>query len=251
MTLPTVNDTGTTAGIDAEAGTIPTDSGTPFSEVTLPVYKYTSDILQVSAELLQDSAINVPQLLGRLLGERIGRGQNAHFTTGTGSGQPQGFVTNILAGTGASEVASNSDGLTGDDLINLQHDLDVAYRRGGNVWWMMHDTTLAEVRKITVTGQGYVWQPSLQIGDPDRILGYPVMVNNDLDAWDGSTTSLEIIAFGDFSKFWIRDVRGMRMRRLVELYAAADQEGFVAILRSGGVLLDAGTDPIVLMDTGA
>lgn len=244
LTFPTINDTGTTGLIVAESIDLLDDSSTPFGSTTITIYKYSSRIITVTRELLEDSAVDVAGMMGDLLGERIARAQNAHFTTGTGSGQPSGFVDGLTA----TEEVSNSAGLTGDNIINLQHDLDPAYRP--NARFMAHDTTIAEIRKITVTDQGYIWQPSFTVGDPDRVLGFPIHVNQQMDAWDGSTNHLEIIAFGDFSKYKIVDARGVRMRRLIELYAQDDREGFVAIMRSGGDLLDAGTDPMVVADTG-
>jgi len=222
---PTVDDTGNAAVIIAE-NTADGEQDVVTGAVTFNAYKYTSRIVRVSAELLQDSAFDFAAVLGSLLGERIGRGTAAHFATGTGTGQPRGVS---IGGNTTTAAANNA--VSGDDLIDLMHAVDVAYRRSSSTRFAMNDATLASVRKLK-DGQGqYLWQPSLQAGDPGQILGQPITVANDL-ADIGSTT--RSVVFGDFSKYIVRDVAGMRMKRLVERYAEFDQEAFVVYSRHDG-----------------
>ena len=82
----------------------------------------------------------------------------------------------------------------------------------------------------------------MQAGVPDRLLGYKYVINQSMA--NAQAQSAKIILFGDFSKYKIRDVAGIRLVRLDELFAQTDQVGFVAFLRSDGQLLDAGTNPI-------
>lgn len=239
---PTTNDTGNVGELLAEnTGAAEQDVAT--AAVTFLAYKYSSKLVKVSAELLQDSAFDLASVLGRLLGERIGRITNNHFTTGTGSGQPNGIVTASSAGatlaTGQTTSFNATDGV--DKLIALIHSVDPAYREGPGVGIMMHDTTLSALRKIKDSQNRLLFNSELQNGVPDRILGYPLVINQSMAV---PAANAKTIVFGDLSKYKIRDVAGFRLRRLVERYAEADQEAFVAFSRHDGDLLDSGTDPV-------
>jgi len=108
---------------------------------------------------------------------------------------------------------------------------------------MFHDTVLAFVRKLKEsTTNAYIWQPGLQQGVPDRLLGDTYTVNQSMA--NAFTTGQKLILYGDMSKYVIRDVNTIRMVRLDELFAATDQVGFIAFMRTDGNLLDAGTRPV-------
>ena len=202
---------------------------------TLQAFKYSSKLIKISSELIQDSAFNMVGELGRLLGERIARITHRQFTTGTGSAQPNGIVTASSAFT-----FSDSNSLAATDVLNLVHDVDPAYR--ANATFMMHDKIVLEVRKLQDANNNFIWQPGLQLGVPDRLLGYRNVVNQHMV----STVAIsnDVMLFGDLSKYKIRDVATVRLRRLVERYAEFDQEGFIAFSRHDGDLLDAGTNPV-------
>ena len=238
---PTVDDTGTVGRLLTEETAV-TQTNVVTGSVTFNAYKYTSDLVLASPELLQDEAVNMPALIGELLGERMARIMNQHFTTGTGSSQPNGFVTqaivdNLVLTAGAGVLVAN-------DLITLMHSVDPAYR--SNASFMLHDNIVGEVRKLTVSDQGYVWQPSLQVGDPDRLLGHPMRINQDMDSDAAIIAGEEIVAFGDFSKYKIREVAGIRFRRLTERYADTDQEGFISFMRADGDIPDR-SGPIAIL----
>ena len=146
----------------------------------------------------------------------------------------------VVASTEGKEAASKT-AVTDTEIIDLEHSVDPAYRP--NSIWMFHDTILAAVRKLKdVTSGQYLWQPGMQAGVPDRLLGYRYVVNQSMTGTQAQAA--KIVLFGDFSKYKIRDVAGVRLVRLDELFAQTDQVGFVAFLRSDGNLLDAGTAPI-------
>ena len=237
---PTVTDVTNKGVILNEATTIGSSVDPTFGVVTFKAFKYSSKAILISSELLQDSAFDLAAEIGTMLGERIGRIQNDHFTTGAGTTLPKGVV--VSAGEGA---VATGYAVTSDDMITLVHALDPAYRM--NARFMMNDAILAAVRKLTFsisTDQiGYVWQGSFQNGLPDRILGYPYTVNQSMTAVQ--TVGEKVMLFGDFSKYVIRDVADMRLVRMNERYADLDQVAFVAFLRSDGQLLDAGTDPML------
>lgn len=221
---PKVDDTGNTGALLAEATTIGTSVDPTFSAVTLGSYKFSSKAVLVSAELLEDSAFNLSDLISGLLAERLGRVMATYDTTGTGSGQPEG----IVAGSAAGKTAASATAFTPDEMIDLMHSVDIAYRNE-RCGFMMHDTILKTVRKFKDNDGQYIWQPGLQLGAPDRLFGYPVVVNNNMDS--ALTTGKKLILFGDFSHFVIRDVGSTRFYRLDELYRGTDQTGFVALRR--------------------
>lgn len=222
---PTVNDTSNTGALLAEATTIGSSVDPTFGQKLLDAYKYSSKPILISAELLQDSAFNLGQVIPSLLGERLGRIQAAHFTTGTGSSQPNGVVTAATAG----KTAASATAIAADELIDLVHSVDPAYR-GSATGFMMHDNVVLAIRKLKDGDNQYLWQPGLQSAEPDRILGFPYTVNQQMSS---TITADDItVLFGDFSKFIIRDVSTVRLYRLEERYRDTDQTGFVAFMRS-------------------
>lgn len=242
---PTMNDTSNKGAILNEATTIGSSVDPTFGVVTFKAFKYSSKPILISSELLQDSAFDLAAEIGTALGTRIGRIQNDHFTTGGGTTLPKGVVVS----SGEGEEAASQTAIVADELVNLLHSVDPAYRT--NAMFMMHDTILATIRllkfSIGADQVGYVWQGSFQNGLPDRILGYPYVVNQSMSS--ALTIGEKIVLFGDFSKYVIRDVADVRLVRLDERYADLDQVGFVAFLRSDGQLLDAGTDPVKHLTT--
>lgn len=240
LPIPTSDDTGNTGRLLAE-NTQVTNTAVNFGTVTLNAYKWSSDILLVPIELLQDSGVDIEAFLIGRLAERLGRVQNTYFTTGTGSSQPQGVVTGATLGkTGASGQTSS---IIYADLIDLKYAVNRSYRT--NAEWMMNDATLAVILKL-VDGNSRplfesAYSVSLQSGEPDRLLGQPVIVNNDVAAM---ATSAKSVLYGDFANFWIRDVMSMLLLRLNERYADFGQVGYVGFMRSDAKLVDAGQHPI-------
>lgn len=242
LPIPTTNDTANKGEIIAE-NTTQNELEMTFGQLVLDAYKYTSKYILASVEFLQDSSINVSAFLGEALANRIGRITNDHYSTGTGSSQPNGIVT--AAGSGVTSVA---DPPTYDNFVDLVHSVDPAYRTNGR--FMMNDATLKTIKKIKVlqysgdsTGVP-LWSPSLVGGQPDTILGYPFVVNQSM-ASPGS--SAKKVIFGDLSKYIIRDVRDFTLLRLDERFAELGQVAFLAFSRHDGDLLDAGTDPVKYM----
>lgn len=229
MTIPTNNDTANEATLLAESTQV-SEQDTVLAEVQLDAYKYTSKLIRVSSELMQDSAFNTEQFIIEQFGERFGRGLNAAWTTGTGSSQPQGVTVGAAAGaTTASETA-----FTLDEVINLIHSVDPAYRTNGKL--MMHDSILKAARKLKDGDSRYLWEPAVQAGEASTLFGYDVVVNQKMASTQAA--SAKIMVFGDFSKFFIREVQGIVMRRLVERYADYDQVGLVGFMRTDSVVVD-------------
>lgn len=237
LPIPTANDTSQVGEIVAENATASAQDIT-FGQVVLKAYKYSSKTVLVPFELLQDSAIDIEAYIARKLGERIGRIINQHFTTGTGTNQPQGVVTfSTLGKTGANGQTTS---VTYDDLVDLVHALDPAYRRRAR--FMLHDQTLRAIKKLKDSQGRPLWLPGLAEREPDTILGYPYVINQDMPQMAASAKS---ILFGDFSNYFIRRVMDLTLYRITDKYIESGQVGFLAFMRADGRGVNAGISPVV------
>lgn len=233
---PTVNDTTQVGALLAENATIGAQDVT-FASVTLKAFMYTSKLIAVSIQLMQDSFLNVDNLVADLAGQRLGRIWNTDFTLGAGTTLPKGIV--VAAASGKVGTAGQTVSVIYDDLIDLIHSIDPAYRKGAK--WMANDSSIKVVRKLKDSQNRPLWEPSVQAGQPDTLLGYPVVTNNDVAAMAANAKS---IVFGALNKYKIRRVRGVTLMRLTERYADNLQVGFFAFARVDGNLIDAGTNPV-------
>jgi HK97 family phage major capsid protein len=231
---PTVDDTAKTGRIKAENAAVD-DDGTDdvaFGEKKLNAYVYDTGMVRVPIELLQDSAFDIEALMNDLFGERLGRLANEVLTTGDGSSKPQGIVPVAASG----KVATSATALDADEIIDLLHSVDPAYRSSPRVRWMMNDTTMAAIRKLK-DGQGnYLWQMGdVRTGEPNTLLGHPYSINQ---AMANPAASARPIIFGDFSRYVVRKVLGFQVLTLRERYAENFQVGMVGFKRFDGELLN-------------
>lgn len=248
---PTVDDTtnegriiGENTAADDNAGAGSTGDGGPnpsFGKTTWGSYKWTSDAVLVPYELMEDAVVPLDSIIAALLGERLGRGTNRKFTTGTGAGEPQGIVTGATLGV----TAASATAITADEVIDLEHSVDVAYRTGAG--YMLHDLTLAHIRKLKATTNQYIWQSNFNSGVPDTLNNRPYSVNNHMSNVGASSASLYTMLFGQLSMYKVRRVNQIRIYRLDERYRQKDQTGFVAFVREDGGILNPGTAPIKSM----
>lgn len=200
--IPTVDDTTTAVAKHTEAGALTDDGGVDvtFAQKSLDAFVFDTEFVRWSWELAQDSIFNMEQLLGELLGERLGRRANTELTTGDGTGDPNGIVTASTLGKTAAAVAA----ITADELIDLIHSVDPAYRMGPKVRFMFNDGTLAKLRKLKDGNGAYIWNPGdLSNGVSGTLLGYRYSINQAMPA---STTGLKSVIFGDFGKYYVRKV---------------------------------------------
>jgi HK97 family phage major capsid protein len=243
LPFPTYNGTATKGrilGINTQV----TATDPAFGTMSLSAFKYSSDMVLVPEELLQDSGINMPEFLGRALGERIGRILNEHFTTGTGTTQPWGIVpraTAVNLGTGtAAGFGATTDGTAYRNLLKLVYGVDRAYRR--NAAFMMNDLILQNLAGMTDNDGRPLWVPSLIGGEPDRLMGYPIIVNNDMTGTFANNA--RTVLFGDFKAYYIREVRDVAVLSSRERFIDYHQTAFLAFGRYDGDLLNAGTGPV-------
>lgn len=213
---------------------------TTFGNIQMDVYKYSSKKIAIPFELLQDSMFDLEAYIQRLLALRIGRITEKHFTVGTGSSQPKGIT--VAATVGKAMGTGNMTAFAYDDLVDLEHSVDPVYRVGANVGYMVHDSTLKFLRKIKDTQTRPIFVPGYEQGNPggapDRLLGRPIYVNQYMPAMAASAKS---VAFGDFSKYLIRDVMDLTLFRMADSgFLLNGQIGFVAFNRVGGNLIDVG-----------
>ena len=203
-----------------------TEGDDAFAQITLSAYK-AATIIKVSEELLQDSAFNLDQYIANEFGRRIGALEEAAYVNGDGSGKPTG----VIGGGTVGVTAASASAITSDELIDLFHALSRPYR--ARATWLMADSTAKVIRKLKDSDNQYLWQPGLQAGQPDRLLGRPVAISDSVPA---IAASAKVIAFGDYSYYWIADRGGRVFQRLNELYAANGQVGFRAFERTDGKL---------------
>jgi HK97 family phage major capsid protein len=238
LSFPTSDGTGEEGEIIAENGSA-TDLDVSLGTVGLPVYKFSSKVVTVPLELLQDSNVDIEAFVQGRMTTRLGRITNRLFTTGTGSAQPHGIATAATIGVTAANSTSQVTAVTYDSLVNLQHSVDPDYRVGAG--FMMNDTTVREIRKIKDGENRPIFVPGYEMGNPggapDRLLGSPITVNQDVATMAANARS---ILFGDFSGYYIRDVMAVQMFRFTDsAFTKKGQVGFLAWMRSGGNLVDA------------
>jgi HK97 family phage major capsid protein len=141
-------------------------------------------------------------------------------------------VTN--ATLGKTGTTGQTTSVIYDDLVDLIHSVDPAYRANSSEF-MLNDSSLKALRKLK-DGQGNpIWQPGLVQGAPDKILGYDYIINQDIATMAASAKSM---LFGDFSNFFIRDVMDLAIFRIGEKYIENGQVGFVAFSRHDSTLAD-------------
>ena len=241
MNWPTSDGTSEEGEIVDENATA-SDADASFGVKSLPVYKYSSKVITVPVELLMDSNADIEAFIRQRLATRLGRITNKHFTTGTGSSQPNGIVTAASTGVTAANSTSQVTAVKYDSLVDLQHSVDPAYREGGNCRWMFNDSTLKALRKVVDGSSRPIFAPGYEMGNPggapDRLLGDPITINQSVATMAASAKS---ILYGDFSYYKIRDVMGIELQRYTDsAYAKKGQVGFLAWLRSGGNFIDVG-----------
>ena len=264
LSFPASDGTSETGEIIGQ-NTTATAADASFATVTLNVFKFSSKIVAVPFELLQDSVIDIEAFVRRRLGQRLGRIQNTKFTVGAGTTEPDGIVARAASG----KVGTTGQTLTiiYDDLVDLVHSVDPAYRDAANCAFMTNDTLLKVLRKLKDTAGRPIWTPSydggIRIGQGPRttpevanaqdtamggydaqsspvifdyLLGFPLWVNNDMAVPAANAKSM---IFGDFSQYYIRDAMDVTMFRFEDsAYAKLGQVAFLAWMRAGGNLVD-------------
>lgn len=225
LTIPVIT-TRTAAAWKAENAAYAEDTPV-FTEVTLTPYKATV-LLKVSEELLNDSAFPMETFVVNEFARALAELEETAFVNGNGSSQPTG----VVGGSALGKTASATNAITAAELVDLYHSLPRPYRPRAT--WLMKDATISAIRQLTTGVSGdktFLWQPGLGAGEPDTLLGRPVISSADMPAM---TTGLKPVVFGDLSYYYIAERPGMSLQRLVELYAANGHIGFRIFKRVDG-----------------
>lgn len=236
LSFPTSDGTSETGELIGE-NTTATGADPTFGTVPVNAYKFSSKIVAVPFELLQDSSVDIEAFVNKRLTDRIGRVTNTYFTTGTGTSQPGGVQAKATSGkVGASGQTTT---VTFDDLVDLAHSVNVAYRRNGSCGFMMADASMKVIRKLKDDQGRPIFLPGYDgLSGPmaDTVLGYNVTINDDVPVMAASAKS---ILFGDYSKYIVRDVMAANLFRFDDsAYVKLGQIGFLMWMRSGGNLTD-------------
>lgn len=194
-----------------------------FSQILLDAHKLHVAI-KVTEELLYDNAFNLEGYILDQFGKALGNAEEDAFLNGDGTGKPLG----LFAATGGGTVAGTlTAAIKSDDMLDLVYALKRPYRKKAS--FIMNDKTLSSLRKLKDNNGAYIWQPSYQAGEPDRVLGYAVHTS--------TYAPEDAIAFGDYKYYNIGD-RGTRsFSELRELFAGNGMIGYVAKERVDGKLI--------------
>ncbi len=233
--IPTIDDTGVPVAKHTEAGAVTDDGGSDatFGKKTLNAYAYDTEWVKFSWELAQDSIFNFETLLGDLLGQRLGRRANTELTVGDGADDPNGIVTASTLG----KTSTSGTAITYDEIIDLVHSVDPAYRASPKTRFMFNDSTLGAVRKLKDGENRYIWSAGdVQNGVPGSILGYRYSINQAMASIPGAASASRVMLFGDFGKYFVRKVGGIVMFVARERFAP--DIGLLGLIRLDGELGD-------------
>ena len=222
----TIAATKPTATWSAEGSAVPFGNAT-FSQNTLDAHKL-SVAIQVTNELLADNVFDLENYILDQFGRAIANAEEDAFINGTGTNQPTGILKNAQVGV----ITKSATDITSDEIINLVYSLKRPYRKKAS--FIVNDNTLAAIRKLKDTTQNYLWSPSFEAGEPDRLLGYPIFTSAYMPTLQADSA---VMAFGDFSYYNIGD-RGVReFQELRELFAGNDMTGYLMKERVDAILV--------------
>ncbi|HQJ23326.1 MAG TPA: phage major capsid protein [Rectinema sp.] len=241
--LKNINKGGITGGWATEGGTRTGNATTPAIAQIEIIPRELYALPSASQEALDDLDFDVAAWLAEEAGITFASLEDAGFISGDGNGKPKGFLAETMVANSSwtwekiGYILSGAAGAfptthPGDVLIDLIYALKAGYRNGAA--WLMNDLTQSVVRKFK-DGQGnYLWQPSFQLGKPDTLCGYPVMIS---DSMPDIAADAYAIAFGNFKLgYQIVDRKGVRV--LADPYTTKGAVTFYTYKRVGGAVAD-------------
>ncbi|MEV5080326.1 phage major capsid protein [Streptomyces sp. NPDC056159] len=199
-----------------------------WTKTNIGAYKY-GVIVEATQEIVDDSQLDILGILAQDAGESVADKVMADLLTGDGSGKPFGWITRSTGAVNAADLSK----VTTDDLIDLQHSILKPYRR--NAAFMTSDSAIRNFRKLKDANGNYIWQPSVQAGAPDMILGTAVMTDPNVKT---SGAGAKVLVYGDPSKYLIRQVKSLRVVRSDEYGYDRDVVAFKVTWRGSGDLFD-------------
>lgn len=233
----TDNETTKTGSYVGENTAITTAEDIDTALTVMKSFKATTNAILVPYELLRDTSINLNAYISSKLGERLGRFLNTQATTG--AVKARGIVTRATTG----KTTASSTAIAFDEIYDLKHSVDRSYRTGAS--WMFHDSICLAIRKLKDGSGNYLWSNGTQAGEPDRLDGDPIFINNDM-ASSIATTNTTML-YGQFERFKIRLIQELRLTMTDQRYWEYDQTAFAAYMDFDTDLIDAGTNPVKKM----
>ena len=194
-----------------------------FDQIYLDAYKLHVAI-KVTEELLYDNAFGLENYIITQFGKALANAEEDAFLNGNGTGKPTGIFDKTKGG---ESIGTLTAALKSDDILDLIYKLKRPYRK--NASFIMNDATLAQIRKLKDNNGQYLWQPSYQANEPDKILGYNIRTS--------AFAPTDAIAFGDYKYYNIGDRGSRSFKQLNELFAGNGMIGYVAKERVDGLLI--------------
>ena len=191
--------------VAAEAGAIGESDPAFGTFITMSAFKY-SYLTQVSREMVEDSGVDILRFIADNVGQGIGYNVNTKLTVGTGTVEPKGFVAASTLGVTGSTAVSGA--FTADNLIDLAYSVDGAARMLPGAAYMMNGKSIGATRKLKDTAGNYVFSPSLAVGVPDTLLGFPLYEN---PAMADTATNAKSVIFGHLPSYYVRSVGGIKV----------------------------------------
>ncbi len=224
MGAPTFENDVSDAEWTTELGSGTADSSLSFGKRELSPNYFVKKVL-VPTRLLEHSVINVDSLIAERVAYKHAVTEEKAFLTGSGAGQALGLFTAHANGIPTSRDYSTdntSSAITFDNLKGVIGNQKNQYLR--KCRWLFSRQAKTMLSKIKDTTNQYIWEQSVQVGEPDLLLGYPLVISEYVP--NTFTTGLYVGLFGDFSYYWIAEEKKITIQRLVELYAATNHIGF-------------------------
>ena len=245
---PMVNDTGN-KGKRIAQNEAAVEQDITFQNKTVNAWTYSSNMVQVARQLLQDSRYGAAELVGELLGVRLGRIQEEETTQGVnGTNGPESvidFLEGLAANAGRGASVANNADVDWEAIIDLEMSIDAAYRSMPATAFMFNSNTLGIVKKLKDNQDRPLWLPgNVAGGNPATLFGYPYYLNEHMDSHGAAGRSFML--FGDLSKVILRTSLDMFIMRLDERYAERFVVAFLGWMRYDARVLDAGTHPLKL-----
>jgi len=188
---------------------------------------YASLEVDISRPLLRSASLSAEQIVREEIARDAGELQENAFMTGSGALRPLGLFTASAQGISTSRDVSTGNtttSITFDGLKSARGTLKTQYRM--NARWLFHRDAVTQIGKLQDGFGQYYWQPSTQIGQPDMLLGYPVLESE--FAPNTFTTGLYVGMFADFSNYWIVDALTLDIQVADQLLARTNQIAFLA-----------------------
>ena len=181
-------------------------------------------LIKISRTLMNHSAL-APQVLLDEMRYAIAVTQEKAYMTGNGTGKPLGVFVASANGinTDRDVVAGTTSAITSDGLKDVKFSLKEGYVR--NATWIFHRDIIKQIAKLKDGEDRYMWEPSIVLGEPDRLLNIPVRQSD--FAPNTVAASAYVGILGDFSHYWIVDGDTLEMQILNELYAVNNQNGYL------------------------